>query len=281
MKYTKQLRSDELLHGILENVVGFDVNPLAVLTARTNYLIALGSLIRHKRSPTITLPIFMADSIITPTIEGTTSKDFYNISTYEGVFTVPRKIVDSHKLEELLKLIEHVLDEDTPFDQEQFILYVKQRISCPESIIDGIKVFYQQLLDKHRNNKNRIWLKIILNSFAPIFFTERFDYVVGNPPWIKWEFLSNEYKTKLGRLYLEIYKLFSYKGMRAGIGFAHDDISIVFTYVAMDKYLKMGGKLGFLLKQTLWRSTAGKEFRKFKIEKERKISYSTESLSCP
>jgi hypothetical protein len=36
--------------------VGFDLNPLAVLAARTNYLIALGKLIKYKRL-TFTPPI--------------------------------------------------------------------------------------------------------------------------------------------------------------------------------------------------------------------------------
>ncbi len=35
----------------------------------------------------------------------------------------------------------------------------------------------------------------------------------------------------------------------------------------MDKCLKIGGKLAFVLKQTLYKSIAGKEFRKFCIEK--------------
>lgn len=38
----------ETLEGILKNIVGFDLNPLAVLSARTNYLIALGKLIKYK-----------------------------------------------------------------------------------------------------------------------------------------------------------------------------------------------------------------------------------------
>ncbi len=39
----------ETLEGILKNIAGFDLNPLAVLAARTNYLIALGKLIKYKR----------------------------------------------------------------------------------------------------------------------------------------------------------------------------------------------------------------------------------------
>ena len=34
---------------VLENIVGFDLNPLAVIAARTNYLLAFGDLIRYAR----------------------------------------------------------------------------------------------------------------------------------------------------------------------------------------------------------------------------------------
>jgi len=40
---------DELLEAILKNIVGFDINPLAVVTARVNYLLALGDLLEHRR----------------------------------------------------------------------------------------------------------------------------------------------------------------------------------------------------------------------------------------
>src|SRR5262249_48647938 len=38
----------DLLRKILANVVGFDLNPLAVISARTNYLLALGDLMQHR-----------------------------------------------------------------------------------------------------------------------------------------------------------------------------------------------------------------------------------------
>lgn len=47
----------ETLEGILKNIVGFDLNPLAVLAARTNYLIALGKLLKYKRGE-IEIPVY-------------------------------------------------------------------------------------------------------------------------------------------------------------------------------------------------------------------------------
>jgi hypothetical protein len=54
-----------LLSAILSNVVGFDINPLAVLASRTNYLIAIRDLLKF--SGEIELPVYLADSVSTPT----------------------------------------------------------------------------------------------------------------------------------------------------------------------------------------------------------------------
>lgn len=39
----------DVLEKILSNVVGFDLNPLAVITARTNYLIAISEYLPYRR----------------------------------------------------------------------------------------------------------------------------------------------------------------------------------------------------------------------------------------
>src|ERR1035437_4277217 len=54
----------ELLKKILANVIGFDLNPLAVMAARTNYLVAIKDLIRHVEG--VEIPVYLCDSIMTP-----------------------------------------------------------------------------------------------------------------------------------------------------------------------------------------------------------------------
>ncbi|PIU23055.1 MAG: hypothetical protein COT13_05060, partial [Chloroflexi bacterium CG08_land_8_20_14_0_20_45_12] len=61
--------SSETLEHILENVVGVDIHPLAVIISKTNYLLALGDLFKKRRKP-VALPIYLADSIRLPQMEG-------------------------------------------------------------------------------------------------------------------------------------------------------------------------------------------------------------------
>ncbi len=261
------LTNYQMIDYICSRVIGFDVNPVAILTTRTNYLIAISPYIDFGSNQAITIPIYLTDSIITPTTEskGKIENNSYKISTVEGEFSIPKSLLDKNLLGNILRTVEQTIYESYPlFD-------FNKRIKNEGIILDNfeqeeIDIFYTKITELHKVNKNQIWAKIILNSFAPLLFNN-FSHVIGNPPWIKWDFLSKEYRNKLSVLYLDIYKLFSHKGMKASLGYAHDDISILFTYIAMDKYLRDNGKLTFVLKQTLYKSIAGEQFRTFIIEK--------------
>jgi len=93
---------------------------------------------------------------------------------------------------------------------------------------------------------------------------ERFDYVVGNPPWINWEYLPKAYRKKSVHLWA-LYNLWQSKGMDQG--FIKEDISSLITYIAGDCLLKEGGHLCFILKESLFKSVKqGKGFRSFRLE---------------
>ena len=62
----------------------------------------------------------------------------------------------------------------------------------------------------------------------------------------------------------QYYSLFTQKGINAN--FIKEDVSVLMTYVVIDNYLKEGGKLGFVIKETLFKSIKqGEGFRHFRI----------------
>ncbi|HUW31582.1 MAG TPA: N-6 DNA methylase, partial [Planctomycetota bacterium] len=97
--WRNSIRERDLLESILENVVGFDLNPLAVISARTNYLLALGDLLQH-RAGEITIPVYLCDSILTPTEK----KDLWGhgaceFSTAVGAFSLPASLVEARYID--------------------------------------------------------------------------------------------------------------------------------------------------------------------------------------
>lgn len=262
----RMLSESQVLEKILSNVVGFDLNPLAVISARTNYLLALGDLLQHRKG-NIDIPIYLCDSIMTPQ-EG---KDLFGrgilrFNTTVGPFSLPKRLIQAQYIDKLSNLLEESVKLE--FDKEQFIQRLCQELPLiPEQDTRDIEVvsnLYESLLTLQRQGINGIWARIIKNAFAPLFNNE-FNYVAGNPPWVNWESLPENYRRDTFELWQE-HKLFSYKGFEAILGKAKDDISILMLYVAMDKYLKKGGKLGFLITQSVFKTAgAGQGFRRFRL----------------
>ena len=90
---------DELLYKILHNIIGFDLNPLAVMAARTNYLMALRDLLRYAGN--IELPVYLCDSIMTPSEYGDVFTGGLGkarqLKTSAGDFNIPAEITENQE----------------------------------------------------------------------------------------------------------------------------------------------------------------------------------------
>jgi SAM-dependent methyltransferase len=257
------VREVDLLNAILNNVVGFDLNPLAVLTARVNYLLAIADLLEHRRGD-ITIPVYLADSVRTPAIgERLEAQDSYEFPTAVGTFRIPEVLCRREVFDRFCDMLEEGVR--SGINVEVFLNRLKKELSSVKlerGDIEKVKEVYERIYDLHRQGMNGLWARLLKNNFAPLTVGQ-FDYVVGNPPWVNWEHLPDEYRRSIAPLWVG-YGLFQQKGMRAA--FTKDDISVLMTYVAADKLLKEGGKLGFLITQSVFKSElGGKGFRQFRI----------------
>ena len=262
----KKIEPRIVLEKILSNVVGFDLNPLAVISARTNYLLALGDLLEHMKEP-ITIPVYLCDSIMTPQED----KDLFGwgklkVNTAVGPFFIPKNLVKAEYIDELSSFLEEAVK--LKYNKNQFIQVLCQKLPLnqdqDEKDIKAIYELYEKLLNLEGQGINGIWARIIKNAFAPLF-KGKFDYIAGNPPWVNWEHLPENYRTQLIPLYEDVYRLFPIKGFKRRHGSARIDISTLMIYVSLDKYLKKNGKLGFLITQSVFKTDAGRGFRRFAL----------------
>jgi len=124
---------------------------------------------------------------------------------------------------------------------------------------------YAKIEELEKEGKNKIWTRLLKNSFAPLLMG-KFDFVVGNPPWVRWGYLPEGYRDATLKLWKE-YGLFSLSGMDVRLGAGEKGFSMLFTYVAADRYLKKGKKLAFLITQEVFKTKgAGEGFRRFKVK---------------
>jgi type I restriction-modification system DNA methylase subunit len=253
----KHYLTDTLAKYILENVVGYDLNPLAVLTARTNYLLAIADLLQQSGLGSIEIPIYLADSIMIETKAEITER-YYILRTAVGEFKIPVNIAqNTDLLRKILDEIKMCLENGCTPKEFEFRIS-PYNLNSPEkkSLID----LYKKLLDLRLQGKDDVWIAIIRNAFAPIL-KGKFDYVIGNPPWINWENLPEQYRESSKGLW-EKYGLLVIKG-KTGLGKVKKDLSMLFLARCFDLYLKVGGKLGFVITFTVFKTQAGAGFRNF------------------
>ena len=256
------LSGEETAKAIIEGIVGFDLNPLAVIAARTNYLLAAGDLV-GAIAP-FRIPVFICDSISVPAHPRGSSAHLQGkrLATSVGDFFIPDVASVPDVLPELMSDLEFCADNDFPKDQ--FVARVRKRLpDADESDISTIGSLFDQICDLKANERDGIWPRLLSNAFAPLFAVGGFDYVIGNPPWISWEEVSPEYREQTKPLWQD-YGLFTLTGSAARLGGGKKDISMLMTFVAAEEYLKPHGKLTFLITQTILQTGgAGEGFRSF------------------
>ena len=263
----------ELCQKILQNIIGFDLNPLAVMAARTNYLIAIRDLISHVGS--VEIPVYLCDSIMTPSeyselIVGGRLGDVRELQTSAARFLIPTEIATSHDyLAKYAEQLEFCIRNS--YSPEEFIERCRDE-ALPVTIENLHTDLYNTLVKLDNENKNGVWARIIKNSFAPLFI-DPVDYIAGNPPWVNWENLPTDYRDSIKPLWMK-YGLFSLTGAAGRLGGGKKDLSMLFVYSGVDNYLVNGGKLGFVITQTVFKTKgAGEGFRTFTYDEGEETVY--------
>ncbi|MCS7099758.1 MAG: hypothetical protein RMH84_02690, partial [Sulfolobales archaeon] len=188
----------------------------------------------------------------------------YVLRTVVGEFQLPASLVEESGQTDLLSRTLSELENalERRYEVENFKSRLRNVFgNLSNSEIDVLAGLYDKLLKLEKEGRNGVWVSIVRNAFAPML-KGRFDYVVGNPPWVRWESLSEEYR-KLSKPLWERYGI-----VGAGAGFKRD-LSMLFLARCFDLYLKPGGRLAFLMPLTVLKTEAGAGFRKFLATKTR------------
>jgi len=271
----------DLLKKILANVVGFDLNPLAVMAARTNYLVAIKDLIRHVDA--VEIPVYLCDSIMTPAEYG----DLFSGASLGNLakvpcsamkpphLLVPKEIAHSPKeVAKYAELLETCIKNG--YTSEEFVSRCSDEGLSITTTKDHIAL-YKQLVRLDKENKNGIWARIIKNNFAPLFEgAESFQFVVGNPPWVNWESLPAEYRDSTTELW-DKYKLRERATRGTRLGNVKKELSALFVYVCLDHYVATAGSLGFVITQSVFKTGANEGFRRFSCGVKKPFSVSSVS----
>jgi hypothetical protein len=254
----------ETLYRILENVVGFDLSPLAVQASKVNYLLALAPLLRHADDP-ISIPVFLCDSVSPPRRGGLLEGDVYVLETSEGDWRIPAVLAETHYLPAIGGVLRQGIDEghDGDWVREEAGRRLPVVDEADRAVLDGVVGLFAKLSDLERADRDGMWWYLVSNAFAPAL-QGRFDYVVGNPPWVSWETLPESYRRANDDLWLH-YRLRPDvpHDRRQASAQVRLDLSMLFVSRCVNDYLVEGGRLGFVITASVFQSElAGRGFRR-------------------
>ena len=260
--------SDQTLEHICSSVWGFDLNPLAVQTARVNFLIEIAELLQSCKGVEIELPILLADAIYSPAPDPNNNQDVVNYKIGSQLakldILLPSALASSRKrLDEVfIRLGEDVeLNLDFIDVKEKLLRY---KLVSSQEMVDWeepLSYTYNQILSLHRKQWNGIWFRIVRNFFWSATAGE-FDCIVGNPPWVRWSKLPETYRERV-KPTCEDYGIFSKTKRHGGNEL---DISAMITYTVADKWLVDNGCMAFVITGTLFKNPSSAGFRTFKLE---------------
>lgn len=281
--------SAEDVQEVVNSVVGIDLNPVAVVAARVNYVVALGDL---ATAGNLSLPVYRADSLLIPQVtfgKGELGSDlaglrFHELKTsLEVPFVVPGTLAHANLVGRLRQLLEGAIeDEDrdgkdpthafeAALDAEFGPGSTQQVTADAAAWADEVTVakhLLGQIRALNAEARNHVWARIIENAFAPLF-AGRFDVIVGNPPWLTWTKLPGPWRAESERIWRRygLWKVPQEQGSAESL--ASTDLAVLVFAVALERYAKDDGWVGLLTPDSvITADPGGRAFRRFLLQSE-------------
>ncbi len=266
----KDQNPSELLKQILNRIVAFDLNPLAVLTTRVNYFIHISDLLCGKLEELV-IPVYLGDASYTPVIELISKIPCvtYQLKTLRDPIGVSLPLSLVRKTASFVRLMlsfEQAIRSQNEKKAISLIISAMEENERKPEILEKIQDFTSRLIGLEEKGWNGIWARILTNLLTTVAIP-RFDVIVGNPPWIDWKNLPAGYREKIKGICIDR-GLFSGDGRTGGINL---NICALISHVALNNWLKDDGRLSFLMPKELavqqsyqgWRRLIGNVQRGF------------------
>jgi hypothetical protein len=253
---------------IMNEVVGIDLNPIAVLMSKFNYLLAVYPYLKENEDITdIEIPVYLGDSSYMPTEE---IIDGIKCLTYEYYFprdmqiefpkiVFPMEFIRSNNfLPALIKVEEMIERGETDKKISEFLFSSIGKHLLNDKIKEQIAVLISHIIEYQKKKLNTIWLFIFMNYLKP-FALQKFDLIIGNPPWVRWSVLPRDYKDKIKKS-LRQEGVFSRDTNYGGVDL---NVCALIAYRVIENLSNTEGLLGFLFPQGILINKSYEGFRNF------------------
>lgn len=260
---------EEMISMIQNAITGFDIDPLAVMLAKINWLVNTHDL--FSTADRITIPIYHADSLFYDN-PLTISRDADGVyTTYlrldDQLIGIPQFVISSDH-----SIFDTIVDKcydcihGPRIDRESFYRIIAnnlQDFEISDENLTSIKRFsfslFETLYELNAQGKNGVWAFMLKNSFRPSLLKPSFNGIVSNTPWLALSKIqSNPYKISLK----ELADTLSIRPTDSS--FLHLELATVFLINSIQRYLQPGAYFGCILPDSV---LAGFHHNKFRTGK--------------
>jgi hypothetical protein len=117
-----------------------------------------------------------------------------------------------------------------------------------EDMCSALWTFTTELADLIKQHKNSIWSFVVKNAYRPAMMRDRFDHIIGNPPWLSYRYISDpEYQAEVKRRAVEEYRI----APRSQKLMTHMELATVFLVHAMSTFGKQDATLAFVMPRSV------------------------------
>jgi type I restriction-modification system DNA methylase subunit len=248
------------LKAILAHVNGIDIHPVAVTISRATYVLALGKLVNSARKP-INIPVYLADSLFLPReVEASLIDQLSGVEIAYGEkkdqrqFVMPDMLIHSPELFDDAIAACTIVAEDHAKTKNESRTTMANHLSRAvpeisklleyEKILDALWEFAKGLAELISDKKNSIWSFIIRNSYRPAMLKGQFDFIIGNPPWLSYRYISDpEYQQEIKKRAVDRYQIAS----KAQKLLTQMELATVFLAHSMATFASPTARLGFVM----------------------------------
>lgn len=262
------ISTGDALNGVTGQVFGIDLHPVAVILAQVTYLLAMGTERLTARVGRISVPVYLGDSmrwevgeesflapsgeVVVPTSDGQ--------QLFAAELRFPAATVaDVSRFDQLVDALAERASSREPGTPRLPLRGLLNRFGIGEHEQSVLQETYAVLCDLHDEGRDHIWAFYVRNQARPIWFSQpnhRVDVLVGNPPWLSYQYMPAEMQQRFSE---RARARHLWAGGRVA---AHQDLSAFFVARAMELYLKLDGRFGFVMPRATLSRQAYDGFRR-------------------
>ena len=250
---------------IADAVVGFDIHPLAVFIAKTNYLIALGELVNNLDQP-LNIPVYLCDSLSGPEDdENMVSKLYFKVNFLDEEYLFPKVSgFDGTEFDLFINCIHTIVSKQIDETNDFLGKYLKSRDNLKfekKEYNNFMKVSLKLIMTLNKNYtgvKSQLWACILKNLHRPVFFKNKVSHIVGNPPWLTFKDVDNpNYRKELEHLGLKKYRVApSASRLRTQM-----ELATIFLCHCIDYFMKKEALIYFVIPRSIYNTDQHSELR--------------------